>query len=412
MKPKGTADFFISYTKKDKEWAQWIAWELEKERFFCVLQARDFVPGGDFIQQMNEAIKRSKQVIAVFSPDYFKSRYASAEMNAALALDPVGNKGRLVPVRVRECQPSGLLRGRVYIDLVDKSAEVARQELLEGIRASQIALVGPEKAVRFNRRPFFPGDDKLASKANNAAPKAVKPAHADKIDGPLKILFLASEGGMGLDVKGEFKKIKAAVEAAKYANSISLSSKFDLTAEDMFESLDEQAPHVMHFSGRMDGGAILLESNEGGLTAVKEAALKGLLRALKDNIRLVVLNTCKSLGCARSISKVIDCVIGIKGDISDEDAIWFSETFYSGLASGRSVKAALERARAALSLRGVPNNEAPELVCREGVNPAEVVLAKLSSDSEASRAGGRVSAGKKARRVRPAVKSGEAIKTR
>ncbi|MGH7505627.1 MAG: toll/interleukin-1 receptor domain-containing protein, partial [Longimicrobiales bacterium] len=32
-------DFFISYTGADVAWAEWIAWELEKEGFDCVLQA-------------------------------------------------------------------------------------------------------------------------------------------------------------------------------------------------------------------------------------------------------------------------------------------------------------------------------------------------------------------------------------
>ena len=45
-------DFFISYTGVDKTWAEWIAWELEKETFECVLQAWDFVAGEDFIQKM------------------------------------------------------------------------------------------------------------------------------------------------------------------------------------------------------------------------------------------------------------------------------------------------------------------------------------------------------------------------
>lgn len=35
-------DFFISYTKADKEWAEWIGWVLEAARFKVVLQAWDF----------------------------------------------------------------------------------------------------------------------------------------------------------------------------------------------------------------------------------------------------------------------------------------------------------------------------------------------------------------------------------
>ncbi|HYJ89659.1 MAG TPA: toll/interleukin-1 receptor domain-containing protein, partial [Pyrinomonadaceae bacterium] len=94
-------DFFISYTKVDEDWAKWIAWELKKQRFTCIIQAWDFNPGSSFIEQMSTAIDKSKQIIAVLSPEYLNSEYATAERNAALAIDPLGVKGKLVPVRIR-----------------------------------------------------------------------------------------------------------------------------------------------------------------------------------------------------------------------------------------------------------------------------------------------------------------------
>ncbi|HEY0070106.1 MAG TPA: toll/interleukin-1 receptor domain-containing protein, partial [Chloroflexia bacterium] len=38
-------DYFISYNKADKDWAEWIAWHLEEEKHSTVLQAWDFRPG-------------------------------------------------------------------------------------------------------------------------------------------------------------------------------------------------------------------------------------------------------------------------------------------------------------------------------------------------------------------------------
>jgi hypothetical protein len=32
-------DFFISYTRTDREWAEWIAWQLEEAGYATVLQA-------------------------------------------------------------------------------------------------------------------------------------------------------------------------------------------------------------------------------------------------------------------------------------------------------------------------------------------------------------------------------------
>ncbi|MBV5337401.1 MAG: toll/interleukin-1 receptor domain-containing protein, partial [Deltaproteobacteria bacterium] len=34
-----TKDFFISYTGADKNWAEWIAWQLEEAGYQVVIQA-------------------------------------------------------------------------------------------------------------------------------------------------------------------------------------------------------------------------------------------------------------------------------------------------------------------------------------------------------------------------------------
>ena len=45
-------DFFISYTKTDKAWAEWIAWTLEAAGYSTVIQAWDFRPGSNFVLEM------------------------------------------------------------------------------------------------------------------------------------------------------------------------------------------------------------------------------------------------------------------------------------------------------------------------------------------------------------------------
>ena len=42
-------DFFISYNKADRQWAEWIAWELEEAGYTMVLQDWDFRPVGDLV---------------------------------------------------------------------------------------------------------------------------------------------------------------------------------------------------------------------------------------------------------------------------------------------------------------------------------------------------------------------------
>jgi tetratricopeptide (TPR) repeat protein len=141
-------DFFISYNKADRVWAEWIAWQLEAAGHTTILQAWDFRPSENFVLNMQKATEDSERTIAVLSPDYLKSLYTQPEWAAAFRLDPTSKNHKLLPVRVRRCKPGGLLGSIVYIDLVGRDRETARKLLLEG--------VNPERA-RPDQEPPFPG---------------------------------------------------------------------------------------------------------------------------------------------------------------------------------------------------------------------------------------------------------------
>ena len=126
-------DFFISYNHADQQWAEWIAWELEAAGYTTVVQSWDFRPGSNFTLEMHSASQAAERTIAVLSPDYLEAPYTLAEWAAAFAEDPTAKQGKLLPIRVRECDPGGLLRLIVYIDLVGLPAEDAKRTLLGGV---------------------------------------------------------------------------------------------------------------------------------------------------------------------------------------------------------------------------------------------------------------------------------------
>ncbi|OED45183.1 hypothetical protein AB833_00075 [Chromatiales bacterium (ex Bugula neritina AB1)] len=128
-------DFFISYTKADRSWAEWIAWQLEAEGYSVVIQAWDFRQGGNFVLDMQRAVSEAERTIVVLSPAFLASRFTAPEWAAAFASDPTGQNGLLVPVRVKNCRLRGLLAQIVYIDLVGvKNREAAREKLLKGVK--------------------------------------------------------------------------------------------------------------------------------------------------------------------------------------------------------------------------------------------------------------------------------------
>jgi hypothetical protein len=130
---QGQVDFFVSYTSADQAWAEWIAWQLKQAGSSVVLQAWDMIPGRDFVHKMQKATTTAKRTIAVLSPAYSTSQFGEAEWRVAFASDPNGEKRRLVPVRVADFAPEGLLATRIYIDLV---AKTTRNYLLHSLKAA------------------------------------------------------------------------------------------------------------------------------------------------------------------------------------------------------------------------------------------------------------------------------------
>jgi len=143
-------DFFISYNSSDRRWAEWVAWEVEHAGYSTVVQAWDFRPGANFVAEMDRALARAGRVLALLSPNYLRSSFAFSEWAAAFAKDPMGVGGRLVPIRIAECHPQGLLGQVVYIDLVELDEEAARKELLRGLEAGRAKPLAP---VRFPDSP-------------------------------------------------------------------------------------------------------------------------------------------------------------------------------------------------------------------------------------------------------------------
>jgi TIR domain/CHAT domain/Effector-associated domain 9 len=126
-------DFFVSYNRADKQWAEWIAWTLEEAGYSVVIQAWDFRPGGNFVLDMQRSAAESQKTIAVLSESYLKSSFTQPEWAAAFASDPESLERMLLPVRVKECKPEGLLRPIIYVDLVGRSPDDAKQALLNSL---------------------------------------------------------------------------------------------------------------------------------------------------------------------------------------------------------------------------------------------------------------------------------------
>jgi hypothetical protein len=154
-------EFFVSYTQNDRPWAEWIAYTLEAQGHPCLIQAWDFRPGSNFVLEMQEAAGAAKRTMLVLSPAYLRAAFTAPEWAAAFAADPQGLGRKLVPVRVEACEPQGLLKSIVYIDLVGLDEAAASKALLTGVEPGrakpQTPPAFPGGATRPTDAPQFPG---------------------------------------------------------------------------------------------------------------------------------------------------------------------------------------------------------------------------------------------------------------
>jgi tetratricopeptide (TPR) repeat protein len=153
------ADFFVSYTSADRAWAEWIAWQLEAEGYTVVVQAWDFTAGRDWAHEMQQATATAERVLPVLSTAYMSSAHGEAEWRVFYARDPSGEQGMLLPVRVDNIDPPGLLKTRVYVDLVDQDAAGAKAALLAAARGAR---------GKPTQEPEFPGERRPAGSATEA----------------------------------------------------------------------------------------------------------------------------------------------------------------------------------------------------------------------------------------------------
>jgi hypothetical protein len=194
--------------------------------------------------------------------------------------------------------------------------------------------------------------------------------------GPVRVVILSANpvgpGYRALDLTGEVQRI---ADAMKEEVGIDVVHYPDATLEELEEAL-KHAAHVFHFAGhgRFEGDlGMAFGSQEGKVFIVLlgENRQEHLFPAntlkvkLADRgVRLVVLNACESgrrgqrdqlnewTGITPALIEAgIPAVLGMQYSIKDHLAKEFSKEFYSALAAGYSIDAAVAEGRQAIFVR-------------------------------------------------------------
>jgi len=208
---------------------------------------------------------------------------------------------------------------------------------------------------------------------SESAPKTERNA------GMIKVLLLSAnpmDDPLGID--SEFRAIDAKIRSAEHRDHVQLHNHGAVHLEDVPGLLMRHKPHIVHFSGHGTPSGIELTTADGSSRVVPPDALADIFKALKDNVRVVLLNACDSAAQAEAIVSVIDCAVGMSDEIDDDAAVAFAAAFYEALGYGKSVQTAFDLALVQLTAAGEDRSLA-KLHKRRGVRPSEVVLVAPAS---------------------------------
>jgi hypothetical protein len=197
--------------------------------------------------------------------------------------------------------------------------------------------------------------------------------HTDRI----KILFLSANPNdlPKLDLDKQIRLITDKIRASEHRDLLELKSSWAVRPDDLLQTLNEYKPHIVHFSGHGSNlGEVFVIGSKGEAKAVSKKALMMLFTTLKDDIRVVILDACYSRDQAEAIAEVIDCVIGMREEITQEAAMIFTASFYRALGFGRSVQHAFDQGIIALLLEGIPEEDIPQLFSKARILPSEIYL--------------------------------------
>ena len=137
---------FISYSSKDKKFAEKIYSFLNKKGISCWISSKDIPAGADYQVCVVEAINTAQIVLLIFSANANSSNEIAKELSLA-------SKKILIPTRIEDVIPEGAfqyqLSNRQFIDLFEdfdnRLQELAEriQSALEGVQHVPLRSVPP-----------------------------------------------------------------------------------------------------------------------------------------------------------------------------------------------------------------------------------------------------------------------------
>lgn len=195
----------------------------------------------------------------------------------------------------------------------------------------------------------------------------------------LTVLYLAANPDRSNPVRVdvEMKRVQDEVRGSLFRDNITLQYRPAANLKSLINGLNDHRPQIVHFSGHGNSAGIATDNAKVRNGAAKFLSFDLLAKAVKATDappQVVVLNSCQSSGAAKALLPSVKAIITMRASVSDIAATVFATHFYSGIASGQSIKSAFEQAKVGIEGASIKETDTPELLCATGIDPAKMVL--------------------------------------
>ncbi|MCG8440851.1 MAG: toll/interleukin-1 receptor domain-containing protein, partial [Caulobacterales bacterium] len=164
VKPK----IYLSSAPADHRHARWAAEALTGAGYAVELPT-DRYSGAASVAHVQSALDAGARIVALLTDGYFLSSACMAEAFAALEDDPHNERGRLIPVRMERCTPTGVLAG---LNVADLDSVPASEKDAAFLSAVDPAEAGARDRLVLSPEPGAPARPRIGPSAPRLDPSA------------------------------------------------------------------------------------------------------------------------------------------------------------------------------------------------------------------------------------------------
>ena len=168
-------DVFLSHAREDTAWCEKLAERLRNEGVHVWFDEWELKPGDHLLARLNEGLRQSRKMVAVWSASYFRDDkfWTLAEAFSQQHSDMLASERPLIPVLIEDCKIPPTFRNILSIDFRHPDdfdlhfRQLLKQLIAENPqdRLSGTAKVRKESGI-FSRDPARPGGSKPSSRAD------------------------------------------------------------------------------------------------------------------------------------------------------------------------------------------------------------------------------------------------------